>query len=214
MLADCQKLFAGDIVSVASVSTTAADFSVEYTKAKDAGAQILYAVMSGTNCTPSVKQWYDMQLPMLYLSHNVEAQAPNFWEVTDGKCEGVVSNRPGAIRAPISPLTIPWYDEYIKKYGEPPQGYTNSIAYNVVMAWAQAVKKAGTIDPDKLIPIMENIKYEGIIGKFNGFTKFHTPNELIYPLLQWQKGKQVVIEGYFKDGEMILPDWLKKLLKK
>lgn len=156
-----------NIVYTGRFSPDATDFSVEYTKAKAAGANALYFVSTGKSGTPSVKQWYDIQLPMLYIGYTLAPQDPNFWKVTEGKCEGVQTCKVGgATGLPITAKSQPWYEEYKKMFGEYPIAYTNAHSYDIVMAWAEGVKLAGTTDSDAVVKAMESSKfrYVGVSG--------------------------------------------------
>lgn len=206
------KDFANDIVYKTRVSTTQTDFSVEYTKAKEAGAEILFFVGTGTNCLPSVIQWHDMKLPMVYLSYNVALQGTNAWTLTEGKCNATSVNGP-LYNLPITKKTLEWTDRYKQKFGEEPVAYTNAGAYDGIMLWAEAVKAAGTIESDAVVKTMEerDFNYVGPIWNIKGFDKIHNPEGQIWPLAQWQNGKQECIwPEESKTADMILPDVMKK----
>ncbi len=220
------KKFANIIVHTARFSPGAVDFSVEFTQAKIKGAKNLFFVTTGKADTPSVKQWYDMQLPMLYTGYNVEAQDPAFWKITEGKCEGVQTNKMGgAAGLPITEKSKPWYEDYNKMFGEYPIAYTNAQSYDIVMAWAEGVKIAGTVESEAVVKAMESDKfrYFGVGGVIERFDKIHNPvgggwkegEAWGWVMLQWQNGKQeVVYPEKVKTADFILPPRLKKLMGK
>jgi len=220
------KNFANLVVYSTRFSPDATDFSVEFTQAKAAGAKIVYFVATGKAGTPSVKQWYDMQLPMLYAGFNVEAQDPNFGSMTEGKCDGVQTNKVGgAAGLPITKKSKPWYEDYKKMFGEYPIAHTNGTTYDIVMAWAEGVKLAGTLESDAVVRGMESEKfrYEGVCGVIERFDKIHNPvggawkegEAWGWVILQWQDGKQKVIwPEKVKTADMIIPARVKKLLGK
>ena len=218
------KKFANMIVHMARFSPDAVDFSVEFTKAKAAGANNVFFVATGKAGTPSVKQWYDMQFPMLYTGYNVEAQDPAFWKITEGKCEGVQTNKVGgAAGLPITEKSKPWYEDYKKMFGEYPIAYTNAQSYDIVMGWAEGVKLAGTVESDAVVKAMESDKfrYVGVSGVIERFDKIHNPvgggwdegGAWSWVVLQWQDGKQQVIyPEKVKTADMIIPARVKKLM--
>lgn len=225
---DVMAKFKDDIVYSTRFSPTVTDFSIEYTKAKAAGANNLYVVATGASGTPSVKQWYDMQLPMLYTSYNVEAQDGNFWKITEGKCEGVVTEIVGGTAGfPITSKSRPWYEDYVKTYGEKPVAYTNGFEYDAVMAWAKAVKMAGSVESDAVLKALESkdFNYTGVCGEITAFDEIHNPvgkawkkgEAWGYISVQWQDGKLVPIWpeglGSLKYGEMIIPERVKQLMQ-
>jgi len=218
------KTFGDILVSESRFSPDATDFSVEFTKAKSAGANVVYFVTTGKAGTASVKQWYDMELPMLYLGYNVAAQDPNFPKMTEGKCEGVVSEvSAGAAGFAITKKSRPWYENYKKTFGHYPTAYTNGTAYDIVMAWAKGVKLAGTVQSDAVVKAMESPKfhYVGVCGVVDRFDKIHNPvgggwkegQAWGFVIFQWQKGKrEVVYPEALKTAELIIPERVKKLM--
>jgi len=220
------KNFADIIVYSTKFPATATDFSMEFAKAKAAGANSLYVLSSGPAGTPSVKQWYDMQLPMLYIGYNVEAQNANFWKITEGKCDGVQTIHAGAgAGVPITEKSRPWYEAYKKMYGEYPISLMDSIAYDGVWAWAKAVGLAGSVDSDAVLKAFESDKYHyvGVSGILEGFDRIHNPyggawkkgETWALTPIQWQNGKrEVIYPESIKTADMIIPERVKKLMGK
>ncbi len=225
---DIMKKFKDNIVYSTRFSPTVTDFSIEYTKAKAAGATNLYVVATGGSGTPSVKQWYDMQLPMVYTAYNVEAQDGNFWNNTEGKCDGVVTEIVGGTAGfPITSKSVPWHADYVKTYGEKPVAYTNGFQYDAVMVWAKAVEMAGTTDTDAVLKALESkdFNYTGVCGVINGFDEIHNVvgdawkkgESWGYISIQWRDGKQELlwpdgIKG-MKAVKMTIPERVKKLMQ-
>jgi branched-chain amino acid transport system substrate-binding protein len=217
------KKYASKIVYSNRFSPTATDFSVEFAQAKAADADILFFVSSGRGGTPSVKQWYDMRIPAVYVGYNLDAQDPNFVQVSEGKCQGVATAKVGGVTGlPITKKSLPYYNEYKKVYGELPIAYTNGVAYDAVMAWAHGVKLAGTVETEAVVKAMErkDFNYEGVCGLIEYFDEVHNPvgggwakgEPWGWVGLQWQDGKQVIFwPEKVKNGNMIIPDWVKKL---
>jgi branched-chain amino acid transport system substrate-binding protein len=207
-----------------SASTT--DFSMEFSKAKAAGANLFYVLSSGPAGTASVKQWYDMQIPALYTGYNVEAQDSNFWKTTEGKCDGVQTVQiGGATGVAITKKSRPWYEDYKKMYGEYPITLMDPVAYDAVWAWARAVEMAGSVDSDAVLKALESDKfhYVGVSGIIEGFDKDHNPYGGPWKPggcwgltpIQWQNGKrEVIYPESLKSADMIIPARLKKLLGK
>jgi len=223
---DWAKKYANKIVYANRFSTTATDFSVEFSQVKAKRADILAFVTTGRGGTPSVKQWYDMKIPAIYCGYNVDAQDPNFWEVTEGKCQGMLTSTVGGnAGVPVTPKSASFYNDYKKMFGEYPIAYTNGVTYDIMMAWAKAVKLAGTVETEAVLKQMErkNLNYEGVCGIIEYFDEIHNPvgggwkegegwGWLHY---QWQNGKRVYVwPSKFATGRMIIPDWVKNLQKK
>lgn len=212
------------IVYQTKFSATATDLSMEFSKAKATGADLLYVLSSGPAGTASVKQWHDMQIPALYTGFNVQAQDANFNKNTEGKCDGVQTlHAGGAAGVAVTPKSIPWCKAYEKIYGELPIGAEDATAYDAVWAWAKAVEKAGTTDSDAVVKALESkdYKYEGVSGVIEGFDKMHNPYGGAWKegecwglcAIQWQNGKrEVIYPTVYKSADMIIPSRVNKLL--
>lgn len=223
---DWMKKYAGKVVYSTRFSTTATDFSVEFSEVKASGADILAFITTGRGGTPSVKQWYDMKIPAIYVGYNVDAQDPNFWQVTEGKAQGVATSTVGGVAGwDTTPKSRPFLERYKKAFGEYPIAYTNGISYDSVMAWAHAVRIAGTVETEAVLKAMErkDFNYEGVCGFLEYFDEIHCPvgggwtkgEPWGWVAYQWQDGKRVSFwPSKFAAGKLIIPDWVKKLQKK
>ncbi len=220
------KEFKDMIVYFGEFSPTASDFSMELTKAKAAGANNLFALSSGPAGTPLVKQWYDMQLPMLHTGYSVQAQDANFWKTTEGKCEAVITAHVGAgAGLPITKKSRPWYEKYKTIYGEYPISLMDPVAYDAVWAWVEGVRLAGTTESDAVVRALESkqFKYVGVSAVLEGFDDIHAPygggwkpgEAWGFCLIQWLNGKREVIHPEnVKTADITIPDRLKKLMGK
>jgi len=98
------------------------------------------------------------------------------------------------------PKTIPCAQAYEKKYGITP-GYAGYTAYDDVYMYADAIKRAGSTEPDKLVAAMEKTDWVGTIGRiqFLGQDSKFTHGMKIGPgfvsglMVQWQGGKTVTV---------------------
>ena len=81
-----------------------------------------------------------------------------------------------------------------------------------------AIERAGSLDPDKVVVALEGTDMMGVYGRLRFDPKSHQvipstdPKEgAVGSILQWQQGKRVVV--YPKSiamGEIQLPPWMKK----
>jgi len=130
------KKYAKNIVYSTRFSTTATDFSVEFSQVQSQRCRYLAFITTGKGGTPSVKQWYDMQIPAVYVGYNVDSQDPNFSQVTEGKTQGVAGSTVGGVAGwPITPKSGKFYEDYKKVYGAYPIAYTNGVSYDALMVW-------------------------------------------------------------------------------
>jgi branched-chain amino acid transport system substrate-binding protein len=200
------------LVALERVSTNAKDLSVELSKVQSANAQIVFAILAADAGLPFARQWADRQIPALVTGYTVMAQSDRFWEQTEGRAQAFMTWKHG-VRAPISPKTIPYWDKYTKKYGHVPGAYTNFATYDGVYILADAIKRTGGLDSDKLVKALEETDYVGVSGRIK-FAKRHDPEagpEFVpFTYIQWNKGEMVTVwPPAMKTGEFVAPSWIK-----
>jgi branched-chain amino acid transport system substrate-binding protein len=130
----------------------------------------------------------------------VQATNSTFWKDTNGATDGVIFNMVAAPDVPVTPKTIPFAKAYAAKYGASP-GYAAYQAYDDVYMWVEAIKKAGSTDPDKMVEAMEKTDYVGTIGRVVFLPKEDTfahgmkigRGYITGLMVQWQKGAAVTV---------------------
>ncbi len=125
------------------------DFSPLFAKVKESGAQYMVVVLSHASSDIFAKQWYDSRFPMAYGGIDVKSMDGDFCQRIGGKSVGEMAVN-FAVRAPITPKTIPFFDEFGKRTSRSPV-YTAFNANDAVYIYADAVKKAGTTDPAAVV---------------------------------------------------------------
>jgi len=201
--------------------TGTTDFSMGLIKAKKAGAQILNIWMDMPESSILLKQWYDMQVPALpFGSTLAAAEQPGFWKATEGKGEYTLCNVVNAGNAPsdATPWTMKFYDAYTKKWGVEPEGLGSSSSYMAVYVLKDAIERAGSLDPDKVVAALEKTDLMGVYGRiqFNPknhqiIASFDPKDGAVGSIIQWQAGKRVVVfPKSIAKGEILLPPWMKK----
>jgi len=168
-----------------------------------------------------LRQWYDLKIKALpFGSTLAAAEQPGFWKATEGKGEFTLCNVVNAGNAPsnATPWTMKFYDAYTKKYGIEPEGLGASSSYMAVYALKDAIERAGTLDPDKVVEALEKVDMEGVYGRLRFDPKSHQvvpafdPKEgAVGSILQWQAGKRVVVlPKSIAKGEILIPQWMKE----
>ncbi len=183
-----------EIVAAIGVKPNVQSFADAFKKAVDSGAEMIVWQFSGTEDYVFARDYYDLQVSLLAVGGGSFAMLENFYNQTQGKAEGLICIAWG-FPANITPKTMEFYKKYKSIVGVEPL-FTTWNAYDAVYIWAKAVEKAGSFDPEKVIPVLEKMTFVGTAGVYE-FTKSHTamlaPNR-IYPIFfQWQKGKRVVV---------------------
>ncbi len=200
--------------------TGATDFSLGLSKAKNAGAQVLLIWMDMPETSILLKQWNDMKIPALPFGSIISAaEQPSFWKATEGKGEYCLANVVNAGNAPsqATPWTMKFVDAYKKMWGVEPEGYGTSSSYMAVYTLKDAIERAGSMDPDKLVAAMKSTDLMGVYGRI----KFDPKTNQVIPSLdpeqgavgtifQWQAGKRVVVfPPKIATGDILLPPWMK-----
>ena len=190
-----------------------ADFSPIFAKVKDSGSQFLLTILSHAASDVFVKQWYDAKVPVPIGGIDVKSMDTNFFTRVGGKAVSEVTTN-YIVRAPLTPSTIQWWDNFEKLYKRAPV-YTATGAYDAVYVYAEAVTRAKTTDTDAVIKELEKTSYTGPRGKVE-FDEVHElksgPGFINVLYVQWQPdGSRVVVwPKEIATGKMIDPPWLVK----
>jgi branched-chain amino acid transport system substrate-binding protein len=183
--------------------TGALDYSTGLLKAKEQKAQILFVWMDHPEIAILVKQWKDLKIPALPIAGISSAvEQPGGWAQSDGAVAYWVASPANAGNAPsnATPLTMKFYEAYRKRWLVEPEGYGTSSSYTAVYVLADAVRRAGSLDSDKLVAALEKTDMASVYGKIAFDPKSHqvipsyNPKEgAVGTWFQWQEGKRVVI---------------------
>ena len=188
-----------------------ADFSPIFAKVKDSGSQYLIVIISHAASDVFVKQWYDAKVPVPIGGIDVKGMDANFYDRVGGKSIAEVSAN-WVVRAPLTPVTVPWWDKFVSLYKRPPV-YTAAGAYAATHLFAEAVQRAGSPEPDAVVKELEKTDYVGPAGRVQ-FDPTHDvkdgPGFVNEIFVQWQAGGErvVVWPKELQSGQMINPPWL------
>ncbi len=198
------------------LSPDTTDFTPVFNKIEDEKPDVIITGISHIGAQPTV-QWAEQHVPIPMFGVSSQATTSTFWKDTNGAANGVVFNMFSAADVAVTPKTIPFANAYQKKYGVTPS-YAGYTAYDDVYMFAEAFKKAGGTDADKVVTAMEHTDWVGTIGRieFLGKDDPFTHGMRIGPgyinglMVQWKDGKQVTI--WPKDvavGKMTFPSFIK-----
>ncbi len=210
-----------DIKGMEIYPTGTGDFSMGLIKARKNDAEILSIWMDMPESSILLKQWYDLRVPALpFGSTLAAAEQPGFWAATEGKGEYCLANVVNAGNAPSNATdwTMKFYNAYEKRWDIPPEGLGSSSSYMAVYVLKDAIERAGSLDPDKVIAALEKTDMMGVYGRLRFDPKSHQvipsfdPKEgAVGSIFQWQDGERVVVfPKSIAMGEIQLPPWMKK----
>ena len=160
---------------------------------------VIITGISHVGVQPTV-QWASQQVPIPMFGISSQATSGTFWKDTNGGVEGVVAQVIAMDTVPTTPKTIPFAQAYTKKYGLPP-AYSGYGAYDEVYYIADAVRRAGSLDGEKIQAALETTDWVGTVGRIQFFGKdspnTHTikygPDYVNGLFIQWHDGKQIPV---------------------
>jgi branched-chain amino acid transport system substrate-binding protein len=198
------------------LSPDTTDFTPIFNKIEGDKPDVIMTGISHVGVQPTV-QWQQQQVPMPMYGVSSQATNATFWKDTNGATDGVIFNSVAAPDVAVTPKTIPFANAYKEKYGSLP-GYAAYQSYDDVFMWADAIRRAGSTDPDKMVAAMEKTDYVGTIGRVQFLPKTDTfahgmrigKGYIAGLMVQWQNGKQVTIwPANVATGKMAFPAFTK-----
>jgi branched-chain amino acid transport system substrate-binding protein len=211
-----------EIVGVESFPTGSSDFSAALAKAKIQQAGVIMPIFDMDQSGILPKQWRSMRIPALIAGFMSPMNGPSAWKIFEGKIGGTI-NVNFEIGSAICPQkyepTMKYCEAYQKKFGQPLEGgHGAAPSYDATYILAEAIERAGTLDPDKLVEEIKKTDRQGAIGRI----KFDEGQQAIYgddpsktacaAVAQWtEDGKRhIVFPQPLADGKIWAPDWVKK----
>jgi branched-chain amino acid transport system substrate-binding protein len=192
------------------------DFTPIFNKVEAGHPDVIITGMAHVGVQPTV-QWHDQHVPIPMGGNSGQATNPTFWKTTNGAADGVITQSGSVEGLAMTSRTLPVAQEFIKATGKYP-AFTGFTAYDGVMAFAQAMERAKSTDPDKVVAEMEKTNMEGTLGTLAFYGKGDTYTHAMKygkdfvpsTFLQWQDGKQVCVWPRDKcPNPLKFPDFVK-----
>jgi branched-chain amino acid transport system substrate-binding protein len=192
------------------------DFTPIFNKIEAAKPDVIITGISHVGVQPTV-QWKNQQVPIPMFGISSQATNSTFGKDTNDAANGVLYQGVSGPGVAVTPKSVPFAEAFKAKFGNYPS-YAGYTAYDEVYYIADAVKRAGSTDSDKLVDALEKTDWEGTIGRVQFYGKddpfthsIKYGKGLITGLmLQWQDGQQVAV--WPKDvakSEMKFPSFIK-----
>src|SRR5262249_20678861 len=131
------------------VSPDTTDFTPIYNKIEGEKPDVMITGISHVGVQPTV-QWKQQEVPIPMFGIYSQATNSSFSQDSNGAVEGVLYgafSRPGVA---VTSKTLPFVAAFNKRYGNNPS-YCGYTAYDEVYYIAEAIKRAGSTEPDKLV---------------------------------------------------------------
>ncbi|HKM61844.1 MAG TPA: ABC transporter substrate-binding protein [Acidisphaera sp.] len=198
------------------LSPDTTDFTPIWNKVEGEKPDVIITGISHVGVQPTV-QWQQQQVPIPMYGISSQATSSTFWKDTNGAAQGITFNLQSAPDTPVTPVTIPFAKKYKERYGIDP-GYAAYTSYDDVYIIAEAIKRAGSTDPDKLVEAMEQTDHVGTIGRETFLGRDTSsphglrtgPGYITGLMVEWNDGKQVTVwpQGV-AEGKLIFPSFVK-----
>ena len=181
------------------MSPDTTDFTPIYNGIESKKPDVIITGISHVGVQPTV-QWANQQVPIPQFGISSQATSSTFWKDTNGATEGIVLQLVAVDSVASTPKTIPFAQAYMKKYGITP-AYSGYGAYDEVYYIADAIHRAGSTDPEKMVDALEKTNWVGTVGRieFTGKDDAMThalkygKDDVSGLFVQWQDGKQVPV---------------------
>jgi branched-chain amino acid transport system substrate-binding protein len=167
-----------------------------------------------------VKQWNSMKVPALLAGFISPLAGSGAWKAFDEKIAGAMNAifEVGNIPIPKVPASVQFYQAYQKRWNKEVQsGHGPAPAYESVYLLAEAIQRAGSLDPDAIVAALEKSDRSGAIGRI----KFDEGHQVIFGndpaqtalgcIAQWREGgkRVVVFPEAVAEDKVQLPAWIK-----
>ena len=192
------------------------DFTPIFNKIETSKPDVIITGISHVGVQPTV-QWKNQQVPIPMLGISSQATNETFGKDTNGAADGVLYQGVSGPGVAVTPKSVPFAEAFKKKYGNYPS-YAGYTAYDEVYYLADAIKRAGSTDSDKMVDALEKTDWEGTIGRVQFYGKSDQfTHSIKYGkglitglLLQWQDGKQVSVwPKEVAKGQLKFPSFIK-----
>ncbi|MGA7803569.1 ABC transporter substrate-binding protein [Bradyrhizobium sp.] len=192
------------------------DFTPIFNKIEAAKPDVIITGISHVGVQPTV-QWKNQEVPIPMFGIASQATNSTFGKDTNDAANGVLYQGVSGPGVAVTPKSIPFAEGFKTKFGNYPS-YAGYTAYDEVYYIADAVKRGGSTDADKLVDALEKTDWVGTIGRVQFYGKDDPfTHSIKYGkglvtglMLQWQDGQQVAV--WPKDiakAQMKFPSFIK-----
>jgi branched-chain amino acid transport system substrate-binding protein len=197
--AECLPKIGLKVLDHIRFSPDTTDFTPIFNKIEGAKPDVIITGISHVGVQPTV-QWKNQQVPIPMFGISSQATNETFAKDTNNAAEGVLYQGVSGPNVAVTPKSVPFAENFKKRYGNYPS-YAGYTAYDEVYYIADAVKRAGSTEADKVVAALEKTDWEGTIGRVQFYGKddpfthsIKYGKGLITGLmLQWQNGKQTAV---------------------
>jgi branched-chain amino acid transport system substrate-binding protein len=205
-----------EVLGMDNVPMGVTDFSGNLARARERGAELILPIFDMPESEALVRQWKSSGSRALLCGFISPMVGPGAWRASGGSIEGALGvvfelgNVPSAAYEPA----MRFYRAYEKRFGRPIEaGHGPAPAYDSVFVLAEAIERAGTLEPDALAEALERTDRQGAMGRI----RFHRGHQVVFGedpreealacVIQWTREgrRRVVYPPSIAEGEIQLP---------
>jgi branched-chain amino acid transport system substrate-binding protein len=166
------------------------DFSAILTKIKSTNPDVIAASTYFDDAVAITRQMRELNVnPKLY-GVTVGGDLPEFYDLLKQNAEYVYGSTQWEAELPY-PGQKEFVSAYTKEFGRAPV-YHSAAGYAGCMIYAEAVKRAGTLDADKVRDVLLKLEMRTAFGDYKVEADgFQTAHKMV--MFQWQDGKKVTV---------------------
>ncbi|MCB2193171.1 MAG: ABC transporter substrate-binding protein [Deltaproteobacteria bacterium] len=199
-----------------SFPSGARDFSQALEAARAQGAQALLCIFDSPHSGGLARQWRRLKVPALLCGFVSPLVGSEAWQEFQGQVVGSLNVifELGNVPSRRYPPAAAFYQAFTKRWGRQVQsGHGPAPSYESVYILAQAMERAGTLDPSALVSALEATDRRGCMGRI----RFHPDHQAFFgqdpqrealaAVIQWTpKGtRRIVFPPAIAEGDIELP---------
>jgi branched-chain amino acid transport system substrate-binding protein len=166
------------------------DFSAMLTKIKAANPDVLAAATYYDDAVALTRQMKELNVNPKMYGVTVGGDLPEFYDVLKQTADHVYGATQWDDNLPY-PGQKEFVAAYMKEFGHEPV-YHSAAGYAGCVIYAEAVRRAGTLDANKVRETLLKLEMKTNFGEYKvDETGFQTAHKMV--LLQWQDGKKVTV---------------------
>ncbi len=205
-----------EVLGQRTFASTASDFAPALEEARARQAQALLCIFDSPHAAGLAKQWRQLKVPALLCGFISPIVGPDAWRAFSGQIAGSLNvifelgNLPSARYAPAAAF----YRAFSARYGAPVQaGHGPAPSYEAVYILAQAIERAGGLDPEALVKALEATDRRGCMGRIRfhqghqAFFGDDPAREALAAVIQWTPAgkRRIVFPPAIAEGDVELP---------
>ncbi|MGY3130237.1 branched-chain amino acid transport system substrate-binding protein [Bradyrhizobium sp. USDA 4501] len=156
---ECLPKIGLKVVDHIRFSPDTTDFTPIFNKVEGSKPDVIITGISHVGVQPTV-QWKNQQVPIPMFGISSQATNETFGKDTNDAAEGVLYQGVSGPNVAVTPKSVPFAEGFKKRYGNYPS-YAGYTAYDEVYYIADAVKRAGSVEADKMVDALEKTDWEG-----------------------------------------------------